>query len=292
MAEPGGRGPTPASIQKAREGGAQGYEMESNEQYLGFQRVKVTEADDTKPWKPATKVEVTLADGSTEEGLDANTPFFTIKDAAGNEMTLTAAAAGHIDSLHIKGEDAGSKFDYPSLEALMQDVAAHMPEGIAAASGVSDFSVDMGKNMGREGVASLQELVEEGILTDEDLKTIEAVRAIVQQLNLEGDAEANQAYVDEYNNAHADSKLKLQVVRGQVIVPTVDTPKRQTNKLFQVWGPGADGKKTCYTMAPGRHMPRHPNPGQHMEGGKMNNDTFQESADAWFETAMLVGEDE
>ena len=266
------------------------YELEANKDYLDFQKVDVTKVDDSKPWKPPVEVNVTKADGDVVENLDANTPFFTFKDTDGNELTVTAAEAGHIDSLHIKGEDAGSKFDYDSLNSLFQDVAEKLPKDVATAPGVSDFAIDMGKHMGKEGVASMKELKEEGAISEEDVKTAADVRSEVERLNKEGAADEKEAFIKSFSEEHPDCKIQFQLVRGSVIVPTVDAPKRDTTELFMVFGPGADGKKTAYTMAPGRHMPRHPNPDQHKdESGTLNEETFKESADAWFDTVMLTG---
>jgi len=284
--------PTPQDVAgvESRESEERNYALDSNQEFLGFQNLEVTKADDTKPWKPALEVKVTKADGSVAENLDANTPFFTFRDSEGNEMTVTAAAAGHIDQLHIKGEDAGSKFDYPSLEALFKDVAKKLPQEVASAPGVSDFAVDMGRHMGKEGIASMAELKAEGILSEADLSIAESVRAEVQELNKSGDEATKKAFVEKFKADNPDCKVQFQLVRGTVLVPTVDTPKRDTTKLFMVFGPGADGKKTGYTMAPGRHMPRHPNPGQHKsQEGVLNEETFKESADAWFDTVMLTG---
>ncbi|MCG2693230.1 hypothetical protein L6279_03930 [Candidatus Parcubacteria bacterium] len=275
---------------ESREREEQKYALDSNEEFLGFQNVEITKIDDTKPWEPALEVKVTKADGSVAESLDANTPFFTFRDSEGNEMTVTAAVAGHIDKLHIKGEDAGSKFDYPSLETLFEDVAKKLPQEVASAAGVSDFAIDMEHHMGKEGVASMEELKAEGILTDSDLSNAESVRAEVEELNKSGDDVAKKAFVEKYKLENPDCKVQFQLVRGTVLVPIVDIAKRDTTKLFMVFGPGADGKKTAYTMAPGRHMPRHPNPGQHKDKeGVLNEGTFKESADAWFDTVMLTG---
>lgn len=266
------------------------YTLDSNQEFLGFQNVEVTKIDETKPWKPALEVKVTKADGSIAENLDANTPFFTFRDSEGNEMTVTAAAAGHIDQLHIKGEDAGSKFDYSSLETLFEDVAKKLPPEIASTPGVLDFSIDMGRHMGQEGIASIDELMFEGILDDRDINIVESVRDEVRELNKLGDEEVKKAFVEKFRADNSDCKVQFQLIRGGVLVPIVDTPKRDTTELFMVFGPGADGKKTAYTMAPGRQMPRHPNPNQHKnQEGVLNEETFKESADAWFETVMLTG---
>jgi len=274
---------------ESREMEDQAYTLESNQKFSGFQNVEVTKTDDTKPWKPALEVKVTKADGSVIEDLDANTPFFTFRDTEGNEMTVTAAAAGHIDQLHIKGEDAGSKFDYSSLKELFNDVAKKLPPEVASTPGVSDFAIDMERHIGKEGIASMEELRIENILSDVDTNTASAARAEVQELNKNGDKTAKEAFVEKFKTDNPDCQVQFQLVRETVLVPTVDTPKRDTTKLFMVFGPGADGEKTAYTMAPGRHMPRHPNPDQHKdEEGTLNKQTFQESADAWFDTVTLI----
>ena len=263
------------------------YKLESNPEFLGFQGVEVTKVDDTKPWKPALEVRTTKADGTIVENMDASTPFFTFKDGKGNEMTVSAEAAGHIDSLHIKGTDPGSVFDEPSLEHLFKDAAEKMPPDIAERPGVSAFSVQMGKNMGKEGVAGLYELVSDGVLTEADVEEAMKLKDEVMRLNLEGSKEDKQAFLDE----QSAGKIKFQLVRGDVLVPIVEAPKRSTKELFMVFGPTGDPKKkTLYTAAPGRYMPKHPNTGQHKDAaGNVDMATFKESSEAWFNSAMLSG---
>lgn len=266
------------------------FQLESNPEFLDFQKVEVTSVDESKPWKPAKEVRVTKKDGSAAENLDASTPFFTFKDKTGNEMTVSAEAAGHIDNLHIKGQEAGSKFDYDSLEGLFKDVAEKLPEKVTSEPGVSAFAIDMGKKMGAEGVATMEELARDGFLEDSDIETARAKKDEVIALNAEGTPEAKKEFIDKFKAENPDCKVQFQLVRGNVLVPVVDAPKRPTTELFQVWGPGANGKKTVYTMAPGRFMPKHPNPEQHKDkSGKVNQETFKESADAWFDTVMLTG---
>lgn len=266
------------------------YSLETNREFVNFQGVEVTKIDDTKPWKPAVELTVTKADGKVVEGLAANTPFFTFRDAGGKTLTVSAEAAGHIDKLHIKGEDEGSKFDEPSLEALFQDAAKKMRAGIAEEPGTSAFDVEMGKHMGKEGIASMNELVSSNEISEADMATAETYREEVKQLNKDGTKEAKQAFIDKFKNSNGDCKIQFKLVRGDVLVPIVDAAKRDTTKLFMVFGPGDKGDKTLYTVAPGRNMPRHPNPGQHKNAeGVLNEQTFNESADAWFDTVMLTG---
>jgi hypothetical protein len=261
------------------------YELVSTMEYLGFQSVEETEFDETKPWRPATKVKVIKERGEAVE-IPANTPFFIFRNKDGVELTVSASSAGHIDSLHIKGTDAGSVFDEPTLQALMEDAAKKIPENIATEPGVSAFDVEMEKSMGKEGIASLAELQKSGVLTEADVEQALSLKEEVARLNLSGTKAEKETFVAE----HSDGKVKFQLIRGDVLVPVVDTPKIPTTKLFMVFGPtDGDARKTMYTAAPGRNMPRHPNPNQHMKEGVVDEETFKESADAWFNTVMLVG---
>lgn len=241
---------------QAKEFRAPKYAVEANRDFLDFQRVTTTKEED-KPWgKVAVEVSVTKADGTVVEGVDANAPFFTFVDGEGKQLTVSADASGHIDSLHIKGEDMGSKFDEPSLEALFQDAAKKMPEGIANEPGVSAFDIEMGKSMGKEGISSMKELVALGAITEADVQEAEKVRETVAGLNKTGDKDSKEGFIAQFKEKNAGCKIQFQLVRGEVLVPIVDAPKQDTTKLFMVFGPGATGDKTLYTAAPGRNMPR------------------------------------
>lgn len=257
-----------------------GFELQINSDLQGFQSVQVT--------KTTKVVEVTKADGSVYE-VDANTPYAVFKDDNGYELTVSVKAVGHIDKLHIKGAEPGSKFDIGSIDELMRIVGENLPNDIARTEGVSAFSVETGRPMGEEGVASLDELLEKGLIAHEDIEGLVASRDQISQLNLEGSAEDKDTFVTQFNETYADSKIKLQLVRGGVIVPTANVPKQPTTKLFMVFGPSETGK-TMYTMAPGRFMPKMPNVAEHTApDGVVNYATFKESSDAWLNTVMLTG---
>jgi len=146
------------------------------------------------------------------------------------------------------------------------------------------------KSKRKEAVASIKELRIEGILGNDDTNLIEKNREEVQRLNRFGDRKAKETFIKEFELKNPDSKIQFELVRDSVIIPTINIPKRETTELFIVLGSGNDGRKTVYTMAPGRYMPRHPIPDQHKDPeGVLNEKTFQESADAWFDTVMLKG---
>lgn len=275
----------------------QAFHLESDQAFIGFQKVEVTKVDDTKPWKPPVEVAVTLQDGSKKEGLEASTPFFTLRSADGKmNATVSAAAAGHIDGLHIKGTEPGSHFDYQSIDALLEDVSHKLKPEMLEGPGPSAFSVDMKRGMGKEGISSFDELKDQGFIGDEDIKAAVSARSEVAKLNMSGTADEKKAFVASFKAAYPDNSIQFQVLRDVVVLPIVNAPKQPTTKLFMVFGPDEKrpGQKTAWTMAPGRSMPRHPNPAQHMEkqpdgSMKLNEKTFQESSDAWFETVMLTG---
>ena len=260
-------------------------ELVSNSDFLDFQKVEVTKVDDSKPWKPPVEVKVIKSNGEVVEGLDANTPFFTFR-INGQELTVSAAASGHINSLHIKAEDLGSNFDYSSLQELFEDIKDKLPEEILYASSPYAFSVDMGKNMGKEGLASLDELIQTGLIEQADAEKLRDVKDTVFNLNLIGSLEEKKSFINNFSAGN----IKFNLVRGDILVPTIDLPKQLTTKLFMVFGPDSKGGKTLYTATPGRNMPRHPNPNQHKDKeGNVNKKTFKESSDAWIETIMLSG---
>ncbi len=286
MAEPIQFKPHPKMPQQEREGD-KGYDLMRNSRLHEFSAMKIT-ATETKPWGAvaATKIEVAKPDGSAEE-VDANTLLYKfVRD--GKELTVTVGAAEHIDNLHIKGTEAGSRFDEPSLDALMVDMAKKIPSTVVSDPGVSAFSVDMGKHMGNEGIASLAELKAEGVLTDDDITTVGDVKEEVISLNRSGDAAAKTAFIERFKTEQPDCKIQFQIIRGSVLVPVVDTPKRPTQQLFMVFGP-TDTGKTLWTAAPGRDMPKHPDPKQHQVGETFDEASFRRSAEAWFDTAMLTG---
>ena len=265
------------------------FKLQINPDLQGFQSISVTDVDDSLPYRPAKLVEVTKADGMVTEA-DANTPYAVFSDSNGDEITISIAAAGHIDELHVKGAEPGSKFGVDSLDELMGIVSENLPSDIAQSEGVSAFSVETGKPMGEEGVAGLEELLEKGLISPEDIEGLAASREQISQLNLEGSSEEKDAFVAHFNETYVNSKIKLQLVRGGVIVPAADRPKQPTTKLFMVFGPGKTGK-TMYTMAPGRLMPKMPKVTEHTSpDGVVNVQSFEESSIAWLNTVMLTGD--
>ncbi len=255
--------------------------------YLNFRNLKVTKVDESKPYRPALEVEVTLEDGSVEV-LGANTSFFMFHGGEGG-LVVSAAACGHIKELHFDGTDLGSRFSFGSLKELMEAVAEKMPSCIPDEPGVSAFALEMDRPMGSEGIATMDELRDSGILRKDDVVTALIARGTVFALNKGSTKEEKEAFVAKFASDNPDCRVQFTLVRGTVIVPTVTAPKQPTTKLFLVFGPAeGGGYKTLYTAAPGRWMPRHPNPAQfHPEEGGTEGKAFNEALNSWYETVML-----
>ena len=84
-----------------------------------------------------------------------------------------------------------------------------------------------------------EELVAEGILNEDDVSTAESVRTEVQQLNASGDGMSKKAFVEKFTADHPDSKVRFQIIRGNVLVPVVDAPKARDDKAIHgVWSWG------------------------------------------------------
>lgn len=260
-----------------------------NPSLVNFTAVEITKVNEDLAWKPATEVSVTHPDGTVDENVDPFTPVFAFK-AEDGELTVPIQTAGHIDALHIHGQEPGSQFDYANLTDLFTDVAKKLPEGLASSPDDRfSLSIEMGKTMGKEGVSSQSELVESGTLTQEDVAFAASLREGIAALNVSGDEAAMDEFVDSYAAENPDAKIQFQKVRGGAIVPIVKAPKQDTTELFLAFGPDGKGGKTLFTAAPGRNMPKHPVASQHMnKDGSINQESFKQSADAWFDTVMLV----
>ena len=269
----------------------QAYQLEvANRRLSEFSSVEITARDETVAWKPVTEMEVTYADGSIDQNVDPFAPVYEFK-AEDGVLTVPIQTASHIDETHIHSTEPGSQFGYDSLADLLEDVAKKLPAGLASdPSQRATLTLEMDKSTGKEGIASLGELEASGILSESDIQSVLGLKEGVTSLNESGDLEAMEAFVTNFAEENPDSKIQFQVVRNGAIVPVVKTPPHDTNELFLAFGPDKQGGKTLYTAAPGRSMPKHPIASQHMnQDGSINQKSFKESADAWFNTVMLVG---
>lgn len=232
------------------------FDLEVDGSLEGFKTVEVTKIDESKPWKPALEVKVTQADGTVTEAVDANRPVYTFKDGKGRTLRVSIATAGHIDDMHIHAKEPGSKFEQNSLTELMRDVAAHLPDNVMDRQGIATFDMEMEKQMGLEGIASMDELLREGVIAESDVNTAKGEQARVFELNRAGSLEEKKEFIEEFKAAHPESKIQFQLVRDTVLVPVVASAKRPTTKLFMMMGPGRRRNTSgVYRCAGSRYAP-------------------------------------
>ena len=149
-----------------------------NPNLVDFTAVEITKVNEELAWKPAVEVAVTHPDGTKTENVDPFTPVYSFRGQDG-ELTVPIQTAGHIDSLHIRGQEPGSQFSYDNTTDLFTDVAEKLPAGIASNPEPRiSLSIEMGKSMGKEGVASLAELVANGTLSEEDVQLVSSLRVL------------------------------------------------------------------------------------------------------------------
>ncbi len=247
--------------------------------------MSVLTTDDSKPWKPALTVEVRTPRGL--QVVDASTPYLTL-GKGDTALVVSIAAAGHIHHLHIDTKEPASRFAFDSVSSLFTAITNLIPKDRLLQEGVQAFAINLGRSMGAEGIASMSELVADGVLPQADVDVARLVRDEVMHLNATGSLDEKRAMAARYRTEHPDSKIQFILVRGSVLVPTVAAPKRETTELFLAMGPAESGAgKTLYTAAPGRFMPRHPDPAQFADEG-VSGPAFREAAAAWFDTVMLV----
>lgn len=257
----------------------------SDPKFAGFQGVKILTRDLTKTWKPPLTVLVTLSDDTNVE-IAAKTPFFTFQ-TSGGIATVSAVAAGHIHEAHFSG-DEGSRSCYLDPASLFGALARYLPDDLGARNERAEFEFDTGEPTGVEGVACISELLEDNILLQSDMIPLLAVRDNVRRLNATGTLAEKKAFIADFDAAAPGCLIRFRLVRETVLVPVLMSGKRETTKLFVVFGPG-DDCLTLYTAMPGRKMPRHPNPAQFRpEEGGVEGAAFREASDAWLNTVMLV----
>lgn len=265
------------------------YYLNVNHEFLDFKNIEATKIDQTKPWQPALELKLLKADGTTVNNLEANIPFFTLRNNNGNEIIINGATIYHINYLHFKQNEAGSTFNYPRIINLFEDLAKKLAVEIADNLKANSLSIEMDKIIGKEAVASINELINEKVLTVSDKNIVDYYRDEVRKLNKEATKDEKNDFIAKFKSANSSCKIQFGLIRDSVLIPMVKASKRDTNKLFIALGPNINGKKLVYTMAPGRSMPIYPDANKHQdEHGLFNKQTFNESAKAWFDNVMII----
>ena len=244
--------------------GKQGTEKKTKNEWVVhvIEEIKGIEPSQFHPEKKwlATHFKVIRGDGKVEE-IESTTTILEITNGTGEVIEVTAYVTYHIMSLHIKGQEAGSIIEGDSLEASMKLIAKHLPDKIPFKENIAAFEIDIEQQAGIEGVTSQQEMLESGVITEEDLDILSSAKDNVLHLNIEGSDEERQKFVQEFNLKLAGRKASLGI-RGGAIIPFFETDKQSTTRMFIVISRTKDkeGKvhNNVITMAPGRYMDRLP----------------------------------
>jgi len=208
----------------------------------------------------ATHFKIIKPDGHSEE-IEATKIMIEIRNKVGEVIEVPAYTVHHIVSLHLKEEEAGSSLGSDSIVGAFNLVVTHLPDKIPFKDDVAAFEVDVEQQTGTEGVTSQQEMLESGVITQEDLDIINIAKENVFRLNIEGSNEEKQKFTQVFNLKLIGRNVSLGV-RGGSVVLFYETDKRSTTKMFIVIGKIIDGEghshNTVFTMAPGRYMDRLP----------------------------------
>jgi hypothetical protein len=214
-----------------------------------------------KEWM-ATHFKIEHPDGTFEE-VGSEDTILKIKNIDGVEIEVPAFAAEHIMSLHLKGEEVGSKIEGESLASSFEVVAKHLPRELPFKGESAAFEMDVEQNTGTEGVTSQKEMLEKSIVTKENVDTLDTVKEDVFKLNINGTEEEKKKFVEEFNSKMSGN-LKLGI-RGGSITPFFSTERQPTSKMFLVVGKEVDSDNSehnrVWTMSPGRYMDKLPTDG-------------------------------
>jgi len=212
-----------------------------------------------KKWM-ATHFKVEKPDGTTEE-VESQRVALKITGKDGTVVEVPAFAAHHIMSLHLKGEEAGSTMETGSLESSFKLIAQRMPDRLPFKKDSAAFEMEVGQPTGTEGVTSQKEMVEKGIVTQEDIDLLNTAKEEVFRLNIEGTEDEKKKYIEEFNAKMAGRNVKLGL-RAGAVAPFFSADRQPTTRMFMVVGneKDEDGSehKRVWTMTPGRFMDRLP----------------------------------
>ena len=261
--------------------------------FEGMVSARVTEIDKTKPFYFPVTVEVAFADGRTQS-VPAATPVYTLTYAGVNtRLTISAASVAHILDTHFNPGKPASQFSYANIGELVADIAGRIDGARVNPTGRNEFRFSMGRNMGTDGVGSLNDLLASGAISTSDNEALGSYSDRLMAANLAGDAQALQALVASFKEEFSTSNIQLEyIARANCVVPRINMPPQPTQELMVVFGRSEDAQvATLYTASPGRSMPRFPSRQQHAIPGTsdINTTTFKESFDAWFRHSFLRG---
>lgn len=158
-------------------------------------------------------------------------------------IDINAGTAFHIYHLHISGEVAGSQFPGMTLADVMEKIKTQFNlEEVAKAQkeGVGPLrehkyvgAVDVGLDDATTGVATVEDMVKAGVITAEQAADYETYKDKVAAANREGDEDARNAVMKEFN----DKGYPIYLARrfpGSPVIPFFDTEAVKTSKMTAI----------------------------------------------------------
>ena len=209
-----------------------------------------------------TAYRATRPDGS-ELDLASDDIVVSLRDFSGMTVEVTARSFEHIFSRHVRAQEAGGVFIADSLEEIFRLVARYVPEHLDFENKQSiALEIETEAVVGTEGVISVQELLNQGVVSDEDVTVLNLSQEEVFLLNRSGDLDQKKNFVRKFNQEFESRNVRLGL-RAEAIVPFYKTPRPQTKKIFMALGKDQDESGNehirMYTIAPGRAMEKLPN---------------------------------
>jgi hypothetical protein len=195
-------------------------------------------------------------DGATQE-LAPETVVAYIRSANGEQIDISAETAHHIDSFHVRGEQAGGVAT-EGLKGLLITLAEHLPAELPFdKQGMAELEIDTQKIVGTSGVATQAEMLNAGIITDADIVKLKDLKEAAARLNITDDATAKEAFLADANQQLAGRSVRLGI-RGGAITPFFNAQPQPTTKLFLAIRRMTDAgvpKQELLTVTPGPKMP-------------------------------------
>ena len=214
---------TPAELRPSLTPPESHWELQVREQ---MSDIRPTKSDPNRPWIK-THFEITRPDGTKVE-IKAEDSVMQIRSRSGQVIDIPAHVAEHIYSLHLKGHEAGSTFTQTSLADVMRSFAERMPAQVDPSKGAT---IDFGQVIGQEGITpSRSEMVERGVVTQQDLARLDTFKEEAFKLNLEGTEQEKAAFVERANQS-LQGNVRL-IVRANTITPLYLTERPATSLGF------------------------------------------------------------
>lgn len=210
-------------------------------------------------------------------------------------LTISTGALAHLYQNHITQQQNGSQFNVENPKDIFRLLNDNC-DNIKTEDGKTQFTVQADKKIGTSTVASLNYMLEDGIINTEVYSDLKDKEEEITNLNIDGKRKQKEKFVHDFNNKHPNSNLKLTTIKraDHCIVPEVNSSPKETSKATFVFGtiPGQTGEseQTLFTAYPGQKMPPHPNTKDDdfkTKNGELDTQKFIQAQTKWLKNATI-----